>query len=60
MGQQWIGFVRENALLIIVLLGIAGAFIFLRTRGTKLESVDELDALLKAGQPVVVEIFSNT
>jgi formamidopyrimidine-DNA glycosylase len=60
MGQQLIAFVRENALLLIVLLGMAGAFVFLRTRGTPIESVDEFDALLTTGQPVVVEIYSNT
>ena len=60
MGQQLIAFVRENALLLIVLLGMAGAFAFLRTRGTQIASVDEFDALLTTGQPVVVEIYSNT
>ncbi len=55
-----IGFVRENMLVIVVLLGIVGAFVFLRTKGTELESVDALDDLLVSGQPVVVEFYSNT
>ena len=55
MNEQIISFVRENALFLIVLLGIISAFALLRTKGTDLESVDEFDALLANGQPVVVE-----
>lgn len=53
-------FVRENALFVAILLGIVGAFVLLRTKNTELASVDELDALLSGGQPVVVEYYSNT
>ena len=60
MSEQITTFVRENALFMIVLLGLVGAFILLRTKGTELESVDELNAMLANGQPVVVEFFSNT
>jgi hypothetical protein len=60
MSQQLLDFARENALLLLFLLGMAGAFVFLRTRSTEIESVDEFDALLSTGQPVVVEVFSNT
>ena len=60
MNEQIIGFVRENVLIITVLLGVVGAFVLLRTRGTELESVDALDDLLANGQPVVVEFYSNT
>jgi hypothetical protein len=60
MSRQIVGFVRENALFLVVLLGIVGAFVFLRTKGTDIESADEFDALLSGGQPVVVEFYSNT
>jgi hypothetical protein len=50
---------RQNALLLIVLVGLVGAFLFLRTRGTPVESVDEFDALLASGQPVIIEFYSN-
>ena len=53
-------FVRENGLFLAVLLGLVAAFVLLRTKGTQLASVGELDALLAKGQPVVVEFFSNT
>ena len=60
MNDQIAAFVRENALFLVVLLGLVGAFVLFRTKGTELESVDELDAMLANGQPVVVEFFSNT
>jgi hypothetical protein len=60
MNEQITAFVRENALFLVVLLGLVGAFILFRTKGTELESVDELDVMLANGQPVVVEFFSNT
>jgi hypothetical protein len=60
MSEQITTFVRENAFFLIVLLGLVGAFVLLRTKGTQLGSVDELDAMLGNGQPVIVEFFSNT
>ena len=60
MNEQISTFVRENALFLVVLLGLVGAFILFRTKGTELASVDDLDAMLANGQPVVVEFFSNT
>lgn len=60
MSEQVLAFLRENGVFLAVLLGIVAAFVLLRTKATDLDSVDELDALLGAGQPVVVEFYSNT
>jgi hypothetical protein len=60
MNEQITTFIRENALFLIVLLGLVSAFVLFRTKGTEVESVDELAAMLAGGQPVVVEFFSNT
>ncbi len=60
MLEQIVDLIRQNTLFVLVLLGLVGAFLFLRTRGTQLGSVDEFDALLATGQPVVVEFYSNT
>jgi hypothetical protein len=60
MLDQIVALVRQNALFLLVLLGLIAAFLLLRTRGTELESVEEFDALLGTGQPVVVEFYSNT
>ena len=51
--------VKANWLLLIVLGLILGAFIFLRHRPSDVASLNELDGLLSAGQPTVVEFYSN-
>ena len=51
---------RGNGVFLAVLVGIVAAFVLLRTKATDLDSVDEFDGLLGAGQPVVVEFYSNT
>ncbi len=60
MGEQVLAFLRENGAFLAVLVGIVAAFVLLRTKATNLDSVDEFDRLLGAGQPVVVEFYSNT
>ncbi|MFZ5917296.1 MAG: hypothetical protein ACOYZ7_10205 [Chloroflexota bacterium] len=60
MGDQILNFVRSNALLLILLLVLLAVFIVFRSKSTQLASLAEFDALTAAGQPVVVEFFSNT
>ncbi len=60
MGEQLLTFVRENALFLGVLLVMVAGFLLLRTRGDDLASLDEFDSLISSGQPVVVELYSNT
>ena len=60
MNEHILGFVRDNALFLLVLLTLVAGFVLLRTKGTSLQSVDEFDALVNAGQPTVVEFYSNT
>ena len=45
---------------LFVALLIAVWFVLLRTRSTRLEGPDAFAALIGAGQPVVVDFFSNT
>ena len=60
MNAQVLGLLRENALFLTVLVVLIGGFLVLRTRGTKLASVDEFETLISGGQPVVVQFYSNT
>jgi hypothetical protein len=60
MSAKVVNLLRENALFLAVLVVLVGGFLLLRTRGSKLGSVDEFDALIAGGQPVVVEFYSNT
>jgi hypothetical protein len=46
--------------LIVLLLLIGIWFFLLRTRATQLESKDDFDAMIKGGQPVIADFFSNT
>lgn len=60
MNKQILNFLRENVLFFIVLSAIVLAFVFLRTRGDDLASLDEFEARISAGRPMVVEFYSNT
>lgn len=51
---------RENWLVLLVVGAILIAFLVLRTPGTQVASLAEVDALLQAGQPTLVEFYSNT
>lgn len=52
-------FIAENRTLIIVITVIVVAFMLLRTQQTETGS-DEWPAIVKTGQPVIVEFYSNT
>ena len=52
-----IEFLQANWPTLVFLVGVAAFFILFRNRATK---VDGVDALLGKGQPVIVEVFSNT
>ena len=51
--------VRDNRLLLILLLALVLAFVFLRSPATRVASAHELDALLADGTPKVVEFYSD-
>jgi thiol-disulfide isomerase/thioredoxin len=58
--SKWRVFWDENWLTIVVVLVLAGGFLFLRTPGDTFASVDEVEALLTDGQPTVIEFYSNS
>jgi hypothetical protein len=53
-------FLRAYGGPLIVAAIALGAWLFLRTPTTPLESVSSLDRLLGRGEPVVLEFFGNT
>jgi hypothetical protein len=53
-------FIRENWLFVLIVGGIVVGFMALRTPASAVGSVAEVDALLKDGQPTLVEFYSNT
>jgi hypothetical protein len=52
-----IEFLQANWFTLVFMAGVAAFFILLRNRTTK---VDGVDAILGQGEPVIVEVFSNT
>jgi thiol-disulfide isomerase/thioredoxin len=58
--SKWRVFWDENWLTIVVVLVLAGAYVFLRTPGDAFASADEVKALLTDGQPTVIEFYSNS
>ena len=51
---------RENWLFVLIIGGVIAAFLVLRTPGSAVGSVAEVDAMLANGQPTLVEFYSNT
>lgn len=54
-----LNFIAENGTLLIVVGVIAVAFLLLRSQQTDVAG-EEWQSLIKTGQPVVVEFYSNT
>jgi hypothetical protein len=56
----WLDWLRSNWSLLAFLLGLGVIFVGLRTRPTEgLDSIAALDTTLHAGQPVVLDFYSN-
>ena len=60
MGARVKRVLRENWLFLLIVAGIVGAFLFLRTPASAVSSVAEVDAILQNGQPTLVEFYTNT
>jgi hypothetical protein len=54
------GFLRENALFIVLLGIVAIAYFWLRQGPSSVASTEEFDAVLATGKPVLVEFYSDT
>lgn len=59
VGGRLVRILRDNWLFLIVVGGIVAAFLVLRTTASPVDSVGEVDAILRGGQPTVVEFYSN-
>jgi len=53
-------YVEQNWFFLLLIVGVAAAWLFLSQRGTPLSSLRDFDRKTQSGQPVVVELFSNT
>jgi hypothetical protein len=50
---------KRNLVVVLILLALGVAYFWLRTPATPLASVQEFDAMTQAGQPALVEFYSN-
>jgi hypothetical protein len=51
--------IKANWLLLAVLAVMSAAFVLLRNQPSQVASYDELNGLLSAGRPTLVEFYSN-
>jgi uncharacterized membrane-anchored protein YhcB (DUF1043 family) len=58
--ERLVRIVRENWLLLFVVAGIVVGFLLLRTPSSAVDSLSEVEAMLRNGQPTLVEFYSNT
>ena len=59
-GKGLVRLLRENWLFMLIIGGLIAGFLVLRTPGSAVGSVAEVDAMLVNGQPMLVEFYSNT
>ena len=59
-GNRLARYLRENWFFLLIVGGIVGGFLFLRTPASAMGSVAEVDAQLRSGQPTLVEFYTNT
>ena len=60
LGGGLVRLVRENWLFLLIIGGIIITFLVLRTPGSAVGSVAEVDTVLGNGQPTLVEFYTNT
>ena len=60
VGTTEMEFLRAKRGPILIALIVLGAWFVLRTPATSLDSIEDLDARLARGEPVVLEFFANT
>ena len=55
LGEQLNRYLRENWFFLLLVGGIVGGFLFLRTPASAVASVEQVEAHLQNGQPTLVE-----
>jgi hypothetical protein len=60
IAQTFQGIIRAHRGTLIIIAGLAVVWLVLHTTGAALASAEEFERRIQTGQPVVVEVFSNT
>ncbi len=59
MGTRTLQLLRQNWLTMLVLTLLVGGYFLLRNQPSDVASLEELEALLRDGQPTVIEFYAN-
>lgn len=51
--------IKSNWILLLFVIGLISVFMFLRTKPSNIDNAAELSAILKSGQPTILEFYSN-
>ncbi len=57
--ESIIQYLKANPFLLVI-LAIAAVWFYFRTSSSGIASIEEFNKIIRAGKPVVVEIYSNT
>lgn len=60
MGTRTLQLLRQNWTTMLVLTLLVGGYFLLRTQPSDVASPEELEAILRDGQPTVIEFYANT
>jgi len=60
MMDKLLQFLRDNWLALLVLGGLAAAWLVFRTPSSDLASLEEFDRRVRGGRPVIAELYANT
>ena len=60
MGTRTLQLLRQNWTTMLVLTLLVGGYFLLRTQPSDVVSLEELEAILRDGQPTVIEFYANT
>ena len=53
-------FIRSNVVAIAIVIALLAGYFLLRTTPSDLSSIEELQAIMNGGKPVLIEFYSNT
>lgn len=53
-------FLQENGLFVLMIVVMVGGYLFLRTPGDDMASIEAFEAQVSSGTPTLVEFYSNT
>ncbi|MCL4466277.1 MAG: hypothetical protein M1401_14825 [Chloroflexi bacterium] len=60
LGEAVLGFLKENAVFLLIIAALAGGYLLLRQGPSSVASAGDFDAVLASGKPVLLEFYADT